>query len=212
MSIDRIIYYSALAIAFGGGLVRIKYLDKSSKIIIILLALTLITEFVSYIADRLFGNNFPVFHVFTVLELILFSFYFIQLNQLLRQNFFIILPFLWVFIAGLNIYFFEPLLTLNTNMLIIEGFSISVMAIYSLYRIMMDNKITVPYQNIHFWILALMLILWCSTYFFWSFYKILAETQWPYWNIIHQFHWLINVIVYLGISLVYIFIPKKEKS
>ena len=154
----------------------------------------------------------PIFHVFTVVELMLVTNYFLLSNKIrytLKKL--VLIDFLIAAVAVANIFLSEPLTSLNTNMLIIEGFCISVMALLSFYNILKNEDITQVLHHVHFWIWSLLLILWCGTFFYWGFYKVLSKAAWNNLQLVRQLHWCINVFVYLGIGFVFYFLPKRNK-
>jgi hypothetical protein len=205
-----LIYLMVLLFSGTIGFYRYKHLDFNSRIIFYLIILVIVGEIADYYFAFRFKNNMPVYHVFSVVHLIAVLFYFVSFLKINRYLYAGIVVL--IIAAGIaNARFLQPLNTLNSNFLLFENFSITVMSMYALYKILIDDNIIKVYKYIHFWLWVLLLVLYCSTFYLWSFYKILSAS-WSGWEYIRVSHWLINLLVYAGFGIVFLLLPKIDKK
>lgn len=199
-------YYIILLLATITGVTLYRRLDKALRFIAILLVLTVISETASYILVELkeYGVRYSVFHIYSMLQLLLISLFFI----------FAIKPYhyLKLIFAGIvlcptigiiNIIYLQPLDRLNTNMLMFESFAINSMALYFIYYTIKNTGTRNIFKNIHVRIALLLLVMWSSTFFFWAFISVLFIGEWQYADTASHFFMIINILVYacLGILI-----------
>jgi hypothetical protein len=115
--------------------------------------------------------------------------------------------FFLVLIGLSNALFLQPVLTLNSNVLILKAFTISAMSMYALYTILLDSKITYPERYQHFWFWALFLLLNSGSFFFWATVKILDKGG-HFIDFAQSVQMIINIIVYGGIFIIFLKYPK----
>lgn len=214
--LERIIYFALLLIVCSIGLIRYRRMDKAFRLLVLLMLITLCCEVLALLADKLWHNNMPLYHVFTFVELscIIWYYFYSVGHEKKKVN-----P--WGIIVGLgivtllNIIFLEPITTLNVNMLLVEGFVISLIALSALFRIFRNDEIVEPIYNGHFWIWCLLLLFWCFTYFFWGFHKLLMIDP-VRMKMLFKIQWLLNIATYAGIATVFLLHPfltqKRVKS
>lgn len=208
-----IVYYLFLVLSIFIGLSRYKQFDPAMQIIVVWLLIIAIAELSTYIFIKTerHSTKYIVFHISSVVEMILLTAFFIRLLKpphyalLMRIN---IIG--WPIVGGLNILLLQPITHINTNMLMLESFSIITLSLYFIYRILKNDQTERLFNNPHFWLSVLWLILWSATFFFWAFIKILYRNQWAYVDTIMNIHAIINLIVYAGITAVLFFYPKKS--
>ena len=70
------IYYSIILIAFVACLINFKKFDKPTRLLCIWVLLGCLTEFIAKFFAAYKGNNFPVYSVYSVTELIVIALYF----------------------------------------------------------------------------------------------------------------------------------------
>jgi len=193
------------------GLWNYKYIDKKVKIIYYLLVATTIWETIGYILKVLIDRKAPVYHFSCVLSLIFVSIYFIKSIEIKNEKNAILFSTLtFTTIGVIDTLCFETITQLNSNMLIFRGFVLIAISLYALYKIFTNDKLDNIYKNVHFWLWALILFLYGSSYFFWSYIKILSnDGMGKYQNILLDIHGLTNVIVYGGFFLIFSLYPKK---
>lgn len=201
------LFYCCLAIlltAIIAGLVRWKNMDKALRIFWVLVSLSFMSEITALYCKHLFGTKAPVYHFFSIAELFLISLYFIYSLSLAYKRWHIALIALVCLTLGLsNLYFFQPLLRYNTNMLMIECVLIIAMALFALFRILLRDDLVKIFQYPHFKIWIALLVLWTSTFFFWALLSYLREKNPAYYSVIATGQVLINLFFYSYIALIF---------
>ena len=208
------IYLSFLFLAIAAGAFNFKYLDNKAKIIFLLLILTGIGEVISFFLKIYINRRTPVYHFSAIISLFLVSLYFIKnIFPSTKPKFIVLLGSVYFFIGIADTIFFENLYQINTNVLILRGFLIIAMALFALYKILIDDTIHETYNYIHFWLWILILCLYGFSYFFWSYIKILSnDGKGKYQNILLDIHGATNVIVYGGLFIIFLLWSKRFKN
>src|SRR5690606_22765624 len=70
------IYLVVLTLALFGGVYKLKRRDRASKVLVVLLCLTLVSELTAHWAAIKYRNNMFVYHFFSPVQLILLGVYF----------------------------------------------------------------------------------------------------------------------------------------
>jgi len=205
-------FYIYLSILFSGsilGYAIYKYLDNKGKIINFLLSITFLSETLAIIMTKIHKRHTAVYHIYNIIEIIIISLYFMQAVEKANQRKYI----LWIIVfwsaIGFGNMLIQPITSLNSNMLIIECITIVPMALYSLYKILLDDKIMNVTAYPHFWIWTCFLLYQCSTYFFWAFFDILILKS-HYRNALIQAQIIVNILAYAGIGLSFFLYPKMK--
>jgi hypothetical protein len=208
-----IFYYLILLTGLIIGIRRYRFLDKGMRTLTILLLSTAVFELATYLSFITvnYALRPPIYHLSSVIEIILVSRYFIeQIKPFHYAKLLIINYCAWPALAVLNACFLQPVTRLNTNFLVLESFSIITMSLYSIYLLLKKNLAGNMFSIPGFWISVLWLILWSSTFFFWAFIKVLYNNGWPYMNAVLAMQSIINIIVYAGIATVLFLYPKMK--
>jgi hypothetical protein len=111
-----------------------------------------------------------------------------------------------------NILFFQPLSTLNTNMIMLESLCFVTLSLYFIYRIIKQDLAENILYYPHFWMCIIWLVLWSSSLFFWAFVKVLYRGHWKYIQTAMHCEAIINAIVYTGIGTVLFYADGKIKA
>lgn len=172
----------------------------------------------SIIKEKKRKNNFekigkaPIYNVYSVIEVMLVSLYFLVTVQPPKVRLWQVMVFVfWPVIGVLNYLYFQKFYALDTNLLILESCSIIPMGLFALYKILLDDRIIDVYKYPHFWIWALFLLLWCSSFFFWGCYEALIRGYNPYKKTFQIVELSVNILVYSGIGLSLLCGDKKQK-
>ena len=191
------------------GLFKYKIFDAATRVLWILLVLTAISEWIGF---AMYNKN-PVYHIYAVVCMVLMSVYFLLVIKSRRVVLYSVLySAAWVLLAVANCYLFQPLHSLNSNILILMSFSIIAMGLFALFKIMIDDSIVNLAKYPHFFFWMFFLIFWSGTFFFWAYIKILNEEHYPFLEYVLDFQVLLNLFVYTGIGLTLFFYPKKSIS
>jgi hypothetical protein len=208
-----IFYYLFLLLGIAIGYSKYKRMDAAIRLLVQWLTIIAIAELATYILKKMenHGQKYVVFHLSSTLEIVLITAYFIKLLRPKNSNILMTLNIvIWPSIALLNALFLQPITELNTNMLMLESFSIITMSLYFIYKVIINNLVENIFQNPHFWISLLWLLLWSTTFFFWALIKILYRAHWRYTESVLTLQGIINLVVYAGITVVILFYSKKN--
>lgn len=201
------IYICILITNVAIGILRYKRIDAASKIIICLLFTTLISECLT----RIYEKN-PVYHFYTVLELFLVTLYFFKQVQLKNGYYIAICGILYVILEIFELIFLHPLHSLNYSYIIFDSFLAITMALFALYKILINESIRKTTKYAHFWFWTLILIYFSSTFLFWPCVKILYAYKSGYYYVVVYSQIIMNIFVYSGTALTLFFYPKMINS
>lgn len=205
-------YYVFILAGIGIGIKRFRELDHTLHYVVFLLVCIALCEMAAFVLYKAKQYHLRpiIYHFSSIAEIVLVSIYFLKLTKPAAYNrLFISCVVGWPLIGIVNILFFEHITELNTNMLMLESFSIICMSLYAVYDLLKKEIAGNLFHNPHFWIAILWLILWSGTFFFWAFIKVLSRSQWQYLDIIQHLQIVLCVIVYAGIASVLFLYPKK---
>jgi hypothetical protein len=209
--IKILIYLLAVVLAVAAGIYNWKQLDKAARVFVVLLGVTLGNEISSIINAYATGNNMPLYHAFAVVQLTFIVAYFLHLHQIFTTGRLVVAAGVATGAAVLNVINFQPLDGINSNFLMLESIIIIIMSIISLYRIIDDERIEWPSRNVHFRIWLFLLILWSSTFFWWGLYTYIEQNK-ELRNIANYIRVVLNIIIYAGIGIALLKLPKHEHS
>jgi len=208
----EILYYFYLFVLFTGtivGIINLKFFDPLTKIIFILLFVTGLSEVICRITYHLHYGKNMVYHFDCIIESLLITIYFIKTIRIKNSNFWIFFSIIaWPILGTLNCIFFQPLKSLDSNIIFLENFSIITMSLYALYSILLNENLTFVIRHPHFWFWTCFLILSCGTFFFWA-YLVISNYKGKYLNFLQYFQVTVNILVYAVIALVFLYYPKK---
>lgn len=207
------IYLVILALTVVQGFFRFRRLDEASKILVILLAVTTLSEFICLVRIENNLGKAPVYHIYSVIEIILTTAYF--LKTIKSYHFFrlmLISIVVWTLLGILNAVFLQPLNKFNSNYLLLESISIIAMSLYTLYKMLLNDTMYNVLKFPHFWTWSLQLILWSGSFFFWGYYEVLTQRGWAYLPAAANMQAIINILVYFGIGLTFLFYPKSPQA
>ncbi len=197
------------------GIVRYKYYDKATRIILLLLSISLLSEIASYAAVRLEAIDLKdvIYHCYSIVEIVLVTLFFLEAIKPYRYRKLKLLAiFLWPVMGILNVILLQPLRKLNTNMLMLESFSIITMSLYLIYWLLKKNSNENIVKNPHFQMAVVWLVYWSGTFFFWAFIKILYGDRWPYIHTAITLQSMLLLVTYLGFLLIFLFYPKNTRT
>lgn len=207
------VYYLFLLLCMFAGRMRYRHLDGAMRFVVILLFTSAFFELVAYLSLK--AEKYTIksvsYHVSSVVEIILVTQFFLTLIKPLRYAILVRISYIaWPLLGILNAIFLQPVGALNTNMLVVESFSIITMCLYTIYLSLKMNAVDNIFFNPHFWICILWLVFWSGTFFFWSFIKVLYQNGWKYMDLVLNLQIIINIILYAGIATVLFLYPKMK--
>jgi hypothetical protein len=206
------IYLILLALSFSISMIKFKKVDRASKLICLLLGMTLLSEAIGYIVAKYYRNNMPVYHFFNPIELFIVSLYFnASIKTFQKRNIGIYIGIMGVVVSAINTLFFQPLHTLNSYFLLFEGFCIICMSLFS-FRAMFDDEQMDPVQNPHFWFSAILLLISGITYTNWALFPILGAKMVSILPPLTFILILISIVNYTAFGLVFLLLPQKKQN
>ncbi len=204
-----LLYLFVIAIAIVVSLLKFKQLDKGSKMLALLLILTLTSEIVSYYTAKVYRNNFPVYHFFAPIQLFMVGLYFhYSIEDFKKTKIGIYIGILGFIVAVLNTLIFQPITSLNSYFLLFEGVCTIFMSLYAFNRMFINEDIdllTLP----HFWFTFILLTFWCITYLTWGLYEVAPYKMARISALLSKVIWVVNLITYIGIGFVFLMYRKK---
>lgn len=205
-----IIYLFLLTLSFITSVYHYKSSDGASRIISLLLGLTVLSETISYFFAKKYHNNMPVYHFFNPVELFMVALYFnMSIDSFRKRNIGIYIGLTGIILSTLNTIFLQPLFSLNSYFLLFEGFCIISMALFS-YREMFEDEQMIIIQNPHFWFSSIFLFVSGVTYTNWALYSIVGMKMANILPPLNTIILIINMVVYTSFGLVFLFVPSKK--
>jgi len=203
-----LIYHFVLAIAIFCGVKRYKFLDTGSRVITILLFLTLIFEILAVVSGHIYHTNALVYNIFDPIQFFFISLYFNRSVDVFKKNNIAIYIGTVIAIVGLLNVIFRKRSEMDSTFLLIESFFTIAFALFSLYRqFLFYEQLDVIYYP-HFWFSVILLFFWSITFMQWGLYNIILLKYKNFWHHTWLFIWSINIITYLSMAFVFIFYKK----
>ncbi len=203
------LYISVLFLAVMGGVYKLNQKDKASKVLVILLTLTLLSECTAHWAAVKFRNNMFVYHFFAPIQLILLGIYFDFTGRVKKRRIGLLVGVLSALVAIVNTIYFQPLRILNSNFLLFEGLIIMGLALYSFQGILTDETINI-YRYGHFWTIVILIFFWSVTYTTWALYSVLQVKKLFLIPYISHILWAVNIITYSAMGFVLLYFSGKR--
>ena len=204
------IYLVFLAATLVAGMFRYRYFSRRISVVFYLVCFSAISEVVSTVCGYFLETKAPIYHFTCLISLFIISVYFIKTIFQVHKNKYFYISGLSILGIGIVNLFFQGLLSLNTNTLILRGFLVILMALYALYQMLINDNILEPQRNPDFYIWVSLLILYGGTYFFWSYIKILSNDGYgKYQDLAKYIQMTINIFAYSTIGFIFLIYPRK---
>jgi len=207
------IYLIVLVLTIIKGFIRYKRFDNATKVLLLLLCITTISEIICLIRVENHKGKAPVYHIYTIIEILLTTAYFLKtIKSYHFSRYMLISATIWPVLGMLNLVYLQPLHKFNSNILMLESICIIAMSLYSLYKILLNDTLHNVLKYPHFWIWSLQLFYWSSSFFFWGYYEVLMQRGWSLMPSFAKAQAIINILVYFGIGLTFLFYPKSPQT
>lgn len=209
--VNRIILLSVLAIASIASLILIKSQDKASKLISYIVYTAFIIELTAVFAAYIFQQNNPVYNVYNIIQLILYTLYFNSIiPSFKKRGVATVIITIGCISSILNLLFLQDIYTLNTIFLSLESVIIVGMCLYYFYDFLLSDTY-LKRLPIHFWFTSFILFYWSFTLFHWlvGFYLMYTNgvaAEWTYHIIM-----VVNAITYLSFGIIFFNYRKMSK-
>jgi hypothetical protein len=208
------IYLGILSLCSFIGIRNFKYFAVDIRIICMLIIITFIEESLNLVISEIGYIKAPIYHFYSIIEISFTTSFFLKSIKVKKILFYSVISLIfWSAIGIGNIVFLQPISVINTNMLVIESISIIIMAQFALYKMFLNDNIVGIIKYPSFWIWAMFLIYWSCLFFFWGFLNLFHDKKYHKFNVmVYEYEEIINIIVYLGIGLTFLFYPKKPSN
>ncbi len=211
-NIQFVIYLTAITLSLFIGLLRHKQIDYPSKVLVLLLAVTLISETTSIYVGWKYNNNMPVFHIFSPIELFIISIYFNRsIDYFSKHNIGIYIGLTGLFLSTLNTVFIQDIKTLNSYFLLFEGFCIIFMSLFSYRQMFEDIEMNVMH-NPHFWYSSIFLFISGTTYSSWALYSFIGVRMIEIMPFLNTLITLISTTAYVSMGILFLLLPQKTQN
>lgn len=194
------------------GTWRYRSLDKGSRLLYGMFLSALVCECSSLLVAYIPTIKNPIYHLYNLVELTVITSYFVYTVEIKKPRFIVVSFVIYICAEILNTIFLQPLSAVNTNMITLECLLIVPMALYALYRIVINDKIEKMLSYVHFWFWAFFLFYFTSSFFFWQFIVYFYRHDPKYYAISANGHAIVNLLVYTGIFLVFLRYPKLVRN
>ncbi len=203
-------YLGVILLAILGSLYNLKDKDTASKIILVLLCLTLTSEIASHLAAIRYHNNMFIYHLFAPIQLIVIGIYFDSINNR-KGKVGTIVGIIGIVLAIINSLFFQSFDVFNSNFLLFEGLVIMTLSLFSFQRILSNDNIDI-FRYKHFWIVVILIFFWSFTYTSLALYSVLRVKKLFVMPFVTYLLWSVNVITYAAIGFVLLYFSGNRKQ
>jgi len=201
-----------LVITFIFGVSRFKFFDGPTKILLLLISIETINEIIAFFFAKEYNNNYPVYNIYSLIELFIISLYFNFSIDLFRKwNIGVYIGIIGIIVGLINLYYLQSINTFNSYFMLFEAFCIIGMALFAFFRLLLKYEQLVLLQYPHFWFITFLLLFWSVTFLLWGCYKILIDKLGSRMWIVNMGLWIVNLIMYAGIGVVFLLYPKMKK-
>lgn len=180
-------------------------MSRQAKLILLLTGSSLITEVLANVWAIVYKNNYPIYNIYGLVEFAVLAYYFIDTTDSLKGSIIARVLIVMGVVAGiLNMLYLQSPFKFCSNFLLIEGFLVLSLCLYSFYRMLLgDNSIKLFYSP-DFWFKTIFFIYWSVTYLTWPLYNLL-DSRHVDLSIVNNGLLVLAMLVYLVIGLVFLF-------
>lgn len=204
------IYLAVIAVALYCSLLAYRPNSNESKLLSLLLGITLCSETTTCILAVTIRNNLPVYHIFSPVQFLLIALYFNESIPAFKKN----ATGIWIGISGiilsvLNSACLQGFNQFNSNFLLFESISIIAMSLQMFYHLIRQDDI-LPFRSQHFWISLIFLLFWSITYTFWGLNNAFDEKILYLIPILGSVLTTVNILTYSALAIIF-FLTRKNK-
>lgn len=191
-----------LAVVLVIGLFRLKQLGRVQKVLTVLLLVALAAELISRALWQRSLNNFPVFHVYAIVEFGLFM----LLYQEAFEERYAKLTLKWAAISFLvfgavNAAFFQPVLSPNTNVTTTSSVILICLSLFVFFQMLREMKYERIEKSALFWINTGVLIYFSSSFVLFSVGERFVSTSIDDTINLWTLHLFFNLVHYITFGL-----------
>ena len=187
------IYFCLLIFCFFFGFFNLKYLQRSNKLILLLLFFTITVEILAFFLGNKNINNVWLYHLFMPIELILFLSSF---NYLKNKSISIVLGIISITLMFLNSIFFQPFLgSFPSHGFVILCVNITFISIHYFYNLLMVGD-TFYFRSSKFWVAIGFLIFSILNLFLLGTFDFLVKNFDSLETVLSSIRFLSNYLLY----------------
>lgn len=212
---DQRMYVGFIAILFSliCSLINFKSLNKSARVLSILIAITFFFELAAEVSARVLHTNMLVYSVFNVVQFFLISVFFnYSIDTFKEKNIGLIIGVFGVVWGGINYLLIESPYRLNSIYLLSEDVVIVAMALYSFYRMLLIDDDVILVKQPNFWFTSLLMFFWTGTFLIWGTFEYLTTLSQFAKSVLLSVLLAVNVISYVGFGIVFICYNKMHEE
>ena len=195
---------------------RYKKLDKATKIIVWLLAVSCISESVAYYFAFTFHNNYPVYNIYSCFELLIICLYFNKSIDVFRRTNVGLYIGIAGFLFGLADLFFIEKGSFYRGyavFILVENIIIISLCLFALARMSLNREIRLVKQA-HFWFAVIFVFFYCLSFFnhyVYDYFAFIDKNQ-PAETFVIIENLFANIFTYIAFIVVFLLIPKLQMT
>ena len=201
MSTKDIIYLALLLFISMFGRIVFKKLKRPFQLLVLLIAVTFLSECITRILVKSIRNSNPAYHFFNIAEIIFYSLIYKQLLQARwAQRLLTIVAVAISLFALVNLFFIQPLMTFPSNVILTSYCIICLFALlYFSQMLQIPSQVNILKLET-FWLNAL-IVLYCSFSFITlAFHNYMSEHG-INGDLINSIAYYLNLVVYAGMGI-----------
>ena len=203
---------AALTAAISGFQKR-RYFDYSTTLLWLYTCAAFIVEFTAIVAIIQFGNNMPLYGIYSLIEFGLLTAYFNYSVDVLRvKNVGLIIGFIGILFGVANIIFFQPLTVFNSYFLYFEGTVVICLSFVSFFRLFFLSDDLQLIRLRHFWFSFILCSFWTTTFLFWGLYDYLYKNKNEWAGLVNSTVNVISCVTYFAFATVFWRYPKLKQT
>lgn len=150
-------YFVALPLLIG--ILRFNKLSAGGRLLLIAITIGALTEIGMTIAARIWHNNMPILHAYTVLEFcLLLSVYHYEKSGLISPKIYLALLLSFIAVAIGNAVFYQGVMEGNSLVRSIEGIILIILALYYFFDLLKQLDTHKPERTFMFWVSIAVLV------------------------------------------------------
>lgn len=196
---------SCALIAIVAGAHRFRDFDLPSKILWLKTCAGFLADGIAMLAAIRYGNNMPVYSIYSLIDFVLTAAYFNYTVDVLRRT------HIGMYVGGigvvcwlLNTIFLQPLGTLSSYYMYFQGIVAIGLSFFYFFRLLLSSEDLRLGRLRHFWFSVLICLFWTITFFNWGLYNyfLVNERQWMW--LINRSILAVSSINYLAIATIFL--------
>lgn len=209
MNLLYLVYLTILLLGLLAGVIRYKYLDIASRLLLTWLAATLVTEILAYWMAKQYGNNLLLYGIANIIQAALLCLYFnyaVLTYKKYRVGY--VFAVLSIIVGIDNLLYFQWMDQLATYFLIYTGLLVTVATLHAFFVFLKEPNALMLGGHPHFWFMLILVIFWVTTMLSWLLYNYIKDKVPEYAPHLNLFIILINIFTYLVIGTIFLLYPK----